>query len=773
MEPRIDEGVEEPYDHRVMEVQEWLNETYKQYMPTRFKRVKENGKTGWDVIYGLRRALQIELDIEETSDSFGPQTYSKCPTIAQGAEGNLVSIVQGGLWCKGYNPGGFNGYYGNGTYSAVKELKADAGFPTSTGNMQKDFMRALLDMSAFTCLSGGTESIRTIQQQLNYDYYDYYQICPCDGLYNRDMNKMLTYALQNELGIAQSSATGTWGPTTISLCQAKTFNVGSSSQIIKLVRYATVCNGFSVSTSSSTYDSTLDAVIKEFCSSLLITKPTNQINYTVIKSLLSSNGDTDRAALGCDTATKLSLAQIQTIKNAGYKYIGRYISNTPGGTLNKALTRSEIENILNAGLKVIYIFQESNNSPSNFYRTKGERQALKAIFSMNSLGAPSKSTIYFAVDCDPQDSEISSNIISYFRGIIDTFVEENVDFTIGVYGTRNVCSRLKKTFNTFMHYYVSDASYGFSGNLGYTIPSGWAFDQFKTDITIGSGTATVGIDKVGVSGKDSANYGELRTPNGNYDPENNVTVFKPTTEQKNAQGRLYVNMNDGLRIYSQIKSVDKKDAFIATDEEHAFPRDEDLIYTLPKYAMYVNMGVVQDEKDTTSARPERFHRAAYVIKFLNNAGVIQYGYIAVNKSFPLYDNAGGSITLPVSSEVDKDIQSYEKQQEFTNYIVDSTHTKLVNSSRQSIDNLSCVIYRLKEAVQVYDSLAVYQYSLDADTEIAITSSNTGSTHNELVFVNKFFNKKTNKWENLLDSGGAFITYKLEQGCMPNNRIVNN
>ena len=72
-------------------------------------------------------------------------------------------------------------------------------------------MKALLDMSAFTCLAGGTEEIRTIQQRLNYDYYNYYQICPCDGLYNRDMNKMLIYALQKELGISKSSATGTWG----------------------------------------------------------------------------------------------------------------------------------------------------------------------------------------------------------------------------------------------------------------------------------------------------------------------------------------------------------------------------------------------------------------------------------------------------------------------------------------------------------------------------------------------------------------------------------
>ena len=90
--------------------------------------------------------------------------------------------MQGGLWCKGYGPGGFNGTYGDGTYSAVQQFKKDAGFDDADGNMNKDFMKALLDMSAFKLLSGGTTAIRKIQQQLNKDYYNFYQICPCNGL---------------------------------------------------------------------------------------------------------------------------------------------------------------------------------------------------------------------------------------------------------------------------------------------------------------------------------------------------------------------------------------------------------------------------------------------------------------------------------------------------------------------------------------------------------------------------------------------------------------
>ncbi len=464
---------------------------------------KMEKRDGEPSIYGLRRALQIELGIQETSNSFGPTTYSLCPTIAQGSEGNLVYIVQGGLWCKGYSPGGFNGYYGNGTYAAVKALKTDAGFPTASGNMQRDFMRALLDMSAFTCLSQGSEAVRTIQQQLNYDYYDYYQICPCDGLYNRDMNKMLIYALQKELGIPKSSATGTWGPTTISKCKEKSFSIGNSSPIVKLIRYALVCNGFSVSTSSSTYDSTLDTILKNFSNSLMINKPTNQCNYTVIKSLLSSNGDTSRSAKGCDTSTRLDQAKITTLKNNGYEVVGRYLTKVPNG-LDKNMTPEEVELILSNGLSIFPIFQEYGGGNSAFSKTKGINNGNSAYNAAVSLGIPSGTIIYFAVDYDPQTTEIQNYVVPYFEGVCESLSNSNKTnkYLVGVYGTRNVCKILTENTSSLGidNLFVSDASYGFSGNLGFQMPKKWDLDQFATDISIGSGNGKISIDKVAVSG---------------------------------------------------------------------------------------------------------------------------------------------------------------------------------------------------------------------------------------------------------------------------------
>ena len=61
-------------DLYVLNTQKWLNTTYGN--DDRFNTITEDGKTGWPTIYALTRALQIELGITSTADSFGPSTQS-------------------------------------------------------------------------------------------------------------------------------------------------------------------------------------------------------------------------------------------------------------------------------------------------------------------------------------------------------------------------------------------------------------------------------------------------------------------------------------------------------------------------------------------------------------------------------------------------------------------------------------------------------------------------------------------------------------------------
>ncbi len=488
-------------DLMVLRTQMWLNDTYGN--DSRYNLIPledENicGKSTWTTIYALRRALQIEEGLQETSDSFGDQTYNNCPNVYQGEENNIVYIIQGALWCKGYNPTGFTGYYGEGTYNAVKALKSDMGFTTATGNMNRDVMRALLDMSAFTLVLRGDELIRSVQQKLNYDYYDYYRICPCDGLYGREMNKMLIYALQKEEGLAKNQATGTFGEWTMNNCPSYVY--GNSSNIIKLIRYALICNGYNISIDSSQYNDELENVLEEFAWDLRLTRTGNTLPKGLIKSLLTSNGDTSRYAYVCDTATRLNQNTINTLNENNYRIVGRYLTKVSGG-LDKNMTIDELTLVFDNNLSVFPIFQEYGGGASAFTDEAGTSDAIKAYNAARQLGIPVYKTIYFAVDYDPQETEIYSNIVPYFKAVYAYFKSKRSyeSYQVGVYGTRNVCRILKLSEGQDLriaNLFVSDASYGFSGNMGFKMPKDWTFDQFATDITIGSGNGIISIDKV-------------------------------------------------------------------------------------------------------------------------------------------------------------------------------------------------------------------------------------------------------------------------------------
>lgn len=131
---------------------------------------------------------------------FGPSTLSKCPTISSTTTSeNLVLIVQGGLYCKGYNPREFDGSYGPGVVVALSKMEADAGLPMpKRGVATPVILKALLTMDAFVNM--GDPKIRTIQQYLNNQYFTYIApklgLIACDGIYSSRTIKALIYGLQ-------------------------------------------------------------------------------------------------------------------------------------------------------------------------------------------------------------------------------------------------------------------------------------------------------------------------------------------------------------------------------------------------------------------------------------------------------------------------------------------------------------------------------------------------------------------------------------------------
>lgn len=77
-----------------------------------------------------------------------------------------------------------------------------------------------MSMDSFKLLSsyGGTEAVREMQQKLNRKYEAYTGITPCDGVYGRNTNRALIYALQAEEGMPTDVANANFGVTTRLCC---------------------------------------------------------------------------------------------------------------------------------------------------------------------------------------------------------------------------------------------------------------------------------------------------------------------------------------------------------------------------------------------------------------------------------------------------------------------------------------------------------------------------------------------------------------------------
>ena len=533
-----------PGDAMVYLTQRWLNQEYGD-VPG-FGYVTEDGRTGWDTVYGLTRALQVELGIADLADNFGPTTerlYSQNLLRRQdGVTNRKFAILQGALWCKGYNPGYnlsetedgavvFNGVFDADVERAIIELKEDAGLINPDGVVTVNIMKALMSMDSFKLLSsyGGTEAVREMQQKLNRKYEAYTGITPCDGVYGRNTNKALIYALQAEEGMPPDVANANFGETTRLCCpeipyfgrstDARKYPGTSSgsyysnaeiTSITELLQFALLVNGYDTGAIDGQWGPATQQALYDFQEKMKITL-TGHADKTTWLSLFISCGDTSRSALAADCATQLTAAKAKSLYDNDYRYIGRYLT---GNT--KKITRSEAQIIFDAGLSFFPIYQTSADENSYFTSDQGAIDANAAIAAAAELGIPKNTIIYFAVDYDCLDYQITSNVIPYFKSVHEVMSNSNT-YRVGIYGTRNVCTRVSNKGYAESSF-VGDMSTGFSGNLGFGMPSNWAFDQFYTT-SIGSGSGCLEIDKDGFSGLDSgvSKLDELKNPGSDPD----------------------------------------------------------------------------------------------------------------------------------------------------------------------------------------------------------------------------------------------------------------
>ncbi|MFD5283340.1 glycoside hydrolase domain-containing protein [Streptomyces rubrogriseus] len=499
-------------DPNVRAAQEWVNATY-DGVAQGYVRCAEDGSTGWQTVLSLTQGLQHELGISPTVQNFGPGTFDAL--VARGGirptetNTDLIRIVNYALWCKGYYGAASAGRWTSVTTDSMNDLIGDAGLASAADvsniptRLLAQIVKALLRMDQFRRVPGGTSEIQEFQRHLNLTYVygediTTMDLSPCDGVYSRDVQQAVMKALQFEIGIERSEIGGYFGSNTKArLKEQPTLGTGSDGALVHL--FTALCvfnspvleNGAAIPTAvRSTYTDATEEFVRAFQRFSQLTV-TGKSDYDTWAQLLVSTGNEYRDTTACDEAAPLTFARAQALGNAGYRIVGRYLDEhlDPGddGYLGKALTSTELSDIVRGGLGVYPIFQWNGTTRANFTYDKGFEQGGVAETRAREFGFGRGTCIYFAVDFDATQADIDAAVLDYFRGVRAALGRTN-RYTFGVYGSRNVCRNVSNRVGATWSF-VSGLSWGFSGNLGFPLPANWSFNQIRNGtFSYGSGS---------------------------------------------------------------------------------------------------------------------------------------------------------------------------------------------------------------------------------------------------------------------------------------------
>ena len=129
---------------------------------------------------------------------------------------------------------------------------------------------------------------------------------------------------------------------------------------------------------------------------------------------------------------------LEVLKRSGVKLVLRYLN--PLGPSEKEATESEARAIAAASLQLGLVSEGWGDfAHGGVSAAAGQRDADHALVRAPLLGAPDGAGIYFAVDCDASEQQISKLVLPYFASIASVLRPR---FRVGVYGSGLVCSRV-------------------------------------------------------------------------------------------------------------------------------------------------------------------------------------------------------------------------------------------------------------------------------------------------------------------------------------------
>ena len=485
-------------DPKVQETQSWLNTTYG--ANSQWNHLDEDGQIGWQTIYGMIRGLKIELGITSLSDNFGDGTMaaltSQYPVIsATTSSYNVRRLAQSALWCHGFQ-GGFQwGTFDTVTNNGVKSFMYNSGLVDLSASVPTDIkpkmLKALMTLDSYSLLSGGTAQIREAQQWINRKYLSRKQpLLPCDGIFTRSTQQGLMTVIQYEIGMTDAQANGNFGPgTKDGLRTQGNLAPGASDGAknwVRLFQCALRMNGYN-SPLNGSFDAGTVSATTAFQSYAELPGG-GSANFQTWASLLISTSDETRPGIASDMATQLNAGHCAALYSNGYRTVGRYLS-----VLGKRYKALELDTIFNAGLKTFPIMQEANTSAGDFSFEAGRNHGDQALRRLRQLGFKPGNTVFFAVDFDPNDDTITSNVIPYFQGIKQRMDFSLKKYKVGIYGTRNVCRRVIEA-GLADEAFIASMSWGWGGNLGYPLPPKWSYDQIWNGM-LPSSSVVLELDK--------------------------------------------------------------------------------------------------------------------------------------------------------------------------------------------------------------------------------------------------------------------------------------
>ncbi|RVT84361.1 DUF1906 domain-containing protein [Rhodobacteraceae bacterium CCMM004] len=185
-----------------------------------------------------------------------------------------------------------------------------------------------------------------------------------------------------------------------------------------------------------------------------------------------------------DTSAIVTDEFLTKMQEVGVSTVARYYDYENETITGKRLRPEELPLIARYGMSVAVVFQHNNNKAATFqdWRNRGPADAREALKLAARMEQPQTSAIYFGVDGDfvgpPGRGApfFTDDVIGYFEEINRVFYEENVGYTIGVYGSGETCFTLigegLAGFCWLSH------SHGFTGTQDALSAGSWDIQQY-------------------------------------------------------------------------------------------------------------------------------------------------------------------------------------------------------------------------------------------------------------------------------------------------------